>query len=154
MQGLFRSLSIAVLGASAFAVSMPAAAQFAKPEDAIKYRQAAMHLQNVHVGRIFAMANGRVPFDPKAAADNAAILDSIDHLAFAAFVDGSDKGNTKAKPEIWSDRAKFDAAASKMQEDVTKLVAATKTGNQDQIKSAVGAVGQACKGCHDQFRKE
>ena len=62
-----RSLSSALLFAAA-AVSLPAAAQFAKPEDAIKYRKAAMTMMNTHVGRLFGMANGRIPFDAKTAA--------------------------------------------------------------------------------------
>ena len=46
------------------------------------------------------------------------------------------------------------AAADKMQGEMTKLVAATKTGNIDTIKAAVGATGGSCKACHDNFRKE
>jgi cytochrome c556 len=41
-----------------------------------------------------------------------------------------------------------------MQEEMGKLNAATKTGNVDTIKAAFGPVGQACKACHDHFRKE
>ncbi len=41
-----------------------------------------------------------------------------------------------------------------MQDAVTKLNVAAKTGNQDQIKAAFGDTGQACKGCHDDFRKK
>jgi cytochrome c556 len=146
------TLRLAALGATA-ALSLPAAAQFAKPEDAIKYRQSVMFLQGQHLSRIFAMVNGRVPFDAKAAVDNAVLLDTIDKLPFAAFIDGTDKGTTRAKPEIWAERAKFDAAAQKMQEEVAKLVAAAKTGNQDQLKAAAGAVGGACKACHDAYQK-
>ena len=35
-----------------------------------------------------------------------------------------------------------------------KLNAAAKTGNLDAIKTAFGAVGQSCKACHDDFRKD
>lgn len=146
------SIRLATL-AAATALSLPAAAQFAKPEDAIKYRQSVMFMQGQHLGRIFAMANGRVPFDAKVVAENAAVLDVIDKLPFAAFIDGTDKGTTRAKPEIWAERAKFDAAAQKMQDEVSKLVAAAKTGNQDQVKAAAGAVGGACKACHDAYQK-
>jgi cytochrome c556 len=95
------TLRLAALAATA-AMSLPAAAQFAKPEDAIKYRQSVMFLQGQHLSRIFAMVNGRVPFDAKAAVDNAVLLDTIDKLPFAAFIDGTDKGTTRAKPEIWA----------------------------------------------------
>ena len=143
---------VATLGALA---SLPAAAQFQKPEDAIKYRQSAMSLQSAHLGRVFAMANGRVPFDAKAANDNIEIISMLNtRLQFAAFVEGSDKGNTRAKPEIWAEKDKWNAAVSKSQDDVAKLVVAGKSGNLDQIKAAAGAVGQSCKACHDANRKE
>jgi len=51
------------LAAACAAISVPAAAQFAKTEDAIKYRQSAMFIQGQHVGRLGAMAAGRVPYD-------------------------------------------------------------------------------------------
>ena len=149
---MYPSFRLALIAAAA-AFALPAAAQFAKPEDAIKYRQSVMFLQGQHLGRIFAMASGRAPFDAKAAVDNAVLLDTIDKLPFAAFVDGTDKGNTRAKPEIWTERAKFDAAAQKMQDEVSKLVAAAKTGDQAQIRTAAGAVGGACKACHDSYQK-
>jgi len=135
-------------------LTLPAAAQFAKPEDAIKYRKAAMTLQGAHFGRIAAMANGRMPWDAKAVAANAAVLETVIQLPFAAFGEGTDLGETRAKPTIWSERDKFNAAATKAQEAVAKLAAAAKAGNQDEVKSAVGAVGQACKGCHDTYRRE
>lgn len=146
-------LLLAAVAAAGFATALPAAAQFAKPEDAIKYRQSAMFLQAAHLGRLGAMANGRVPFDAKVAAENAAVLEAVSKLPFSAFIDGTDKGNTRAKPEIWSERDKFNAAASKMQDEVAKLSAAAKAGNLDQIKAAVGAVGQSCKACHDSYQK-
>jgi cytochrome c556 len=144
-----RFLLAAVVG---LATALPAAAQFRNAEAAIKYRQSVMQVQNHHLGRIFAMANGRMPFDAKVVAEDAALLDTIDKLPFVAFIDGSDKGETKAKPEIWKERAKFDAAALKMQEDVAKLNAAAKTGSLDAIRAAAGAVGQSCKACHDDYQ--
>lgn len=137
------------------ASALPAAAQFQKPEDAIKYRQSAFTVMANHFGRVGAMAQGKAPFDAKAAADNAAIVLTMSKLPFVAFVEGSDKGlPNRAKPEIWKDAAKFKAAAEKMQGEVVKFEAAAKTGNLDTIKAAVGAVGGSCKGCHDDFRAE
>jgi cytochrome c556 len=95
---------------------------------------------------------GRVPFDAKVAADNIAIAETMSHLPWAAFTEGSDLGDTKAKPEIWRDSAKFKAAAEKMQGEMAKLAAASKTGSLDAIKAAFGPVGASCKACHDDFR--
>ena len=144
-----RLLIAAVVG---LATTLPAAAQFRKPEDAIKYRQSAMALQNNHLARIFAMASGSVPFDAKVAAEQIEIVAMLNKLQFAAFIDGSDKGNSKAKPAVWTEKDKFAAAVAKSQEDVLKLASAGRAGDFEQIKTAAGAVGQSCKACHDTYR--
>jgi cytochrome c556 len=143
----------ALVGATAI-LSTPAMAQFQKPEDAIKYRQGAFTIMGNHMARIGAMAQGRVPFDAKVAADNAAIVETMSKLPWAAFGAGTDKGDTRALPAIWTEQAKFKEGADKMQAEVAKLSAAAKTGNLDAIKTAFGAAGQTCKACHDDFRKE
>ena len=147
-----KKLAALVIAASAFTVALPASAQFAKPEDAIKYRKAALTVMAAHFGRVAGMAAGRIPFDAKMAADNAAIAEEMSKLPWAGFGEGTDKGDTKAKAEIWSDNAKFKAAAEKMQGEMTKLAVAAKSGNLDAIKTAAGATGGACKNCHDSFR--
>jgi cytochrome c556 len=152
-----RSLMSTLMVAAAIAgavTALPAAAQFAKPEDAIRYRQSGMTMMATHFGRVAAMANGRIPFDAKAAADNAELATILSKLPFAGFVEGSDKGDTRALPKIWAEQDKFRAAAAKMQEEMVKLNAAAKTGNLDTMKAAVGPVGGACKACHDSYRKE
>jgi len=136
------------------AVGMPAQAQFAKPEDAIKYRKAGFNVMAAHFGRLGAMAQGRVPFDAKAAAENADVLAVVGKLPFTAFVEGSDKGETRAKPEIWKESAKFKEAAEKNMAEMSKLVAAAKTGNLDNLKAAFGSTAPTCKACHDNFRKD
>jgi cytochrome c556 len=144
--------SIAVTGAVA---ALPAAAQFQKPEDAIKYRQGALTVLGAHFGRIGAMAQGKVPFDAKVAADNAAIVATVAKLPWAGFGEGTDKGlPNRSKPEIWSNSAKFKELADRMQAKVAELDAAAKSGNFDQVKAAAGGVGGACKACHDDFRAE
>ena len=146
-----KKLALALSAVAAMA-ALPAAAQFQKPEDAIKYRQSALTVMAAHFSRIGAMAQGRVPFDAATAAANAEIVATMSRLPFVAFVDGSQGG--KAKAEIWSDRAGFNAAASKMQEEVTKLAAAARAGNADQVKAAFGATAGSCKACHDNYRSQ
>ena len=67
------------------ALSAPAYAQFAKAEDAIKYRQSALFVMGQHFGRLGAMVNGRTPFDPKVAADNAEVVAALAKLPWSAF---------------------------------------------------------------------
>ena len=136
------------------AMGLPAQAQFAKPEDAIKYRKASFTVMAAHFGRLGAMANGRAPYDAKAAADNADVVATLSKLPWAAFGEGTDKGDTRAKPEIWKEAAKYKEAADKMQAEIVKLNTAAKAGNIDALKAAFGPAAASCKACHDNFRKE
>jgi cytochrome c556 len=145
-----------ILAVAAFAAALTpfaASAQFAKPEDAIKYRQSSFSLLGAHFGRIGAMVNGRIPYDAKVAADNAALVATLSKLPGAAFPPGSETGlNTRAKPEIWKDTAKFQAAYDKMVVEIGKLPAAA--GDAGALKTAFGAAAATCKGCHDDFRRD
>ncbi len=135
--------------------ALPASAQFQKPEDAVKYRKSAFQVMAAHFGRIGAMANGRAPFDATAAAANADVVVFMSKLPYAGFVEGT-SGTEKGqpKPNVWSERTKFDAAARKMQDEVVKLAASAKTNNLEQLKTAFGAAAASCKACHDDFRVE
>lgn len=149
-----RSMLVAATFASLL-TALPASAQFQKPEDAVKYRKAAFTVMATHFGRIGAMAQGRVPFDANVAAANADIVVTMSKLPYAGFVEGTggtEKGQPNAK--VWSDRAGFDAAAKKMQDEVVKLAAAARSNNLDAMKAAFGSAGGTCKACHDEYRNQ
>ena len=148
MQSLLKSLFVV----STLAMALPALAQFAKPEDAIKYRKSAFFVMQQNFSRVAAMAQGKVPFDAKVAAESAAVAESMSKLPWAGFGPGTDKGDTEAKSDIWTDRARFNDYAEKMQAEMVKFNAAAKTGSLDAIKTNLGAVGKTCKGCHDAFK--
>jgi len=107
------------LAATCAAISVPAAAQFAKTEDAIKYRQSAMFIQGQHVGRLGAMAAGRVPYDAAVAVSNAEVVAEISRLPWAGFGPGTEGG--KAKPEIWKEQTKFKELSEKLMSFLTAL---------------------------------
>lgn len=145
---------LSALALSTIVLSLPAAAQFAKPEDAIKYRKSALVVTAAHFGRLGAMASGKAPFDAKVAADNADIVVNMSKLPWAAFGEGTDVGETKAKPEIWKQAAKFKEHSDKFQAEAVKLAAAAKTGKEDAFKAAFTATAGTCKSCHDDFRNK
>ncbi len=62
---------------------------------------------------------------------------------------GPEAGKTRAKAEIWTDRATFDGKLAELQAEATKLVAATDAA---AFKAQFGATGGKCKSCHDVFR--
>lgn len=147
-----KTLATLVLAAVTLTLTAPASAQFTKPEDAIKYRKNALFVMQQNFSRVTAMTSGKAPFNAKVAAESAAVAEFMSKLPWAGFGEGTDKGDTKAKPEIWQEQAKFKEYADKMQAEMTKFAAAAKTGNLDNIKAAAGPAGESCKTCHDAYR--
>jgi cytochrome c556 len=139
-----------LLASSTLLASVSAQAQFAKPEDAIKYRQSALSVMGTHTGRLGAMVSGRVPFDARMAQDNADVIATMARLPWQGFGAGTEGG--KAKANIWTDAAKFKANSDKLAADAGALSAAAKSGNLDQIRAAFAAYAGNCKTCHDDFR--
>jgi len=149
-----KTLARIAAAATLVAMATSASAQFAKPDDAIKYRQSALSVMGTHFGRIGAMVNGRIPFDAKVAADNADIVTEMAKLPWAAFGAGTEKGAipSRAKPELFAQPVKFKEYSDKLIVETGKLSAAAKTGNADALKTAFGATAGACKACHDDFQ--
>lgn len=142
----------ALIPALALTLATPAIAQFAKPEDAIKYRQSAFALMGAHMGRLAAVVKGEVPYNKEDVVRNAAIISTLSSLPWQAFGPGTEGG--KAEPAIWKESAKFKSAADKMQAAVAELNTAAQSGNPENLKRALGATSQTCKACHDDFRKK
>ena len=134
------------------ALSTPAFADFQKTEDAIKYRQSSLSLLGTHFSHIGSVVKGETPFNKEDVAKNAAIVNMLSGLPWQGFGPGTE--SPKALPSIWSDAAKFKLASDKLQSAAAELNTAAQSGNLDNIKKAFGAVGQTCKGCHDDFRKK
>ena len=132
--------------------ALPAAAQFAKTEDAIKYRQSALFVMGQHFGRLGAMASGRAPYDAAAAAANAAVVAEMARLPWAGFGSGTEGG--KARPEIWKEEAKFKDHQDKMIAETGRLATAANAGSLDALKTAFEPTAASCKACHDDFRKK
>lgn len=154
MKHVFARLARIALTSSLLAVPFSAQAQFAKLDDAVKYRQSALSVTGTHFSRIGAVVKGERPYDKAAVEADAAIVEMMSRLPWHAFAPGSDLPNSKARPEIWQDQGKFKAAAERMQAEVSKLSVAAKSGELNQIRTAFGSAGQSCKACHDDFRKK
>ena len=149
---------VPVIGAVAIVASFSALvmAQEMKADRAIKYRQGVLQAVGWHFGNVLgAMAKGEIPYNKEQAVRSATFVSQLAHMPYEGFVAGSDVGApTKAKPEIWKERAKFDKAAEAMQAETAKLVAAANTGDIAALRTAVGATGKTCSNCHDDFRSK
>jgi cytochrome c556 len=132
-------------------VALSAVAQAESPENYIDYRKAVMKAIGGHMGASTQIMRGRV--SPEGAlAIHADALAALNADLGRLFPDGSDFGETKAKPEIWQDREGFAKVVAQGREATAGFAAAVASGDQAQIAKAHKAVGDSCKACHQDFR--
>jgi len=143
-------LVVAVVGLLAGA----AFAQFAKTEDAVKYRQSVMSLIGTHFTRMGAVVKGEAPYNKEAFEKNAVLVDSLYRLPLDAFMaPGSDKGSGM-KADALTQKDKFTQMHNTTEAELAKLVAVAKGGDLNAIKPQFGAAGASCKACHDAYRNK
>ena len=141
----------AVIAAALIAAT--AAAHAEEPENYIKYRQAMMSAIGGHTGAAGQIVRGKV--SPEGAlAMHADALAALTADISSLFPEGSDFGETRAKEEVWSDRAAFDKAAGDAKTATAAFAAAVAAGESEKIEAAYRDVGESCKSCHKQFRQE
>ena len=149
MKLLAAAVAVAALGG----VSLEAFAQ-TKPDVMVGQRQAAMKLQGKYLGPIGAMMKGAAPYNADVVALNATFLENLSRMPWDGF-DPSTKGEkSKAKPEVFTDTAKFRAAADTLEAETAKLGAAARAKNEAGVRAAFGGVAKACGSCHDAFREK
>ena len=124
----------------------------AKPDAQVRQRQSVMVLQGKYFGPLALMAGGKIPYDANVASRNAAFLDALGKMPWDNFTPDTQGEKTRAMPEIYKESAKFKEAQERLSGDVSKLVSATKGGNEASVKAAAADVGKACANCHDNFR--
>ena len=141
------------LSAVLLALATQAGAQFQKPEDAIRYRQSGKFVLGQHFRHVAEMANGKTPFNPALAVEHMAVVQALSTLPWPAFAAGTDKGAPhRAKPQVWTEPARFKELSDQMVEEVGKLRQVAQQGNLDQLKQAFGKTAQTCKACHEANR--
>jgi cytochrome c556 len=135
-------------------IPLSAHAQFAKIEDAVKYRKAVFQVMGNHMGRVGAVVKGQRPYDKASLEADVTVIEMMSKLPWQAFPPDSNIEGSTARLEIWKNKEEFEAAAEKMQAEVSKLSAAARAGDLASIKTSFGNVGQSCKSCHDDFRRK
>jgi cytochrome c556 len=123
-----------------------------KPEDAIKYRQAVFTAVRWHFGPLAAMAKGTMPYNKEEAIRHADLLAALAKMPEEGFGPGTDKGDTKAKAEIWQNQEKFKNGMMQMEKETAKLAEVARSGDLNALKAQVGVTGKNCSSCHDDFK--
>ncbi|MBG0809723.1 cytochrome c [Methylosinus sp. H3A] len=114
----------------------------------------------VLIGNFFrwfgAVARGNAPYDEAEATKRAARIAYLAGLLDESFPDISNVGepDSKAKPEIWKEKAEFDKKLVKFKEDARLFAEAIgkEKSATEGFKTAVANLGQDCKGCHDSYK--
>lgn len=137
--------------ATFLAISIPCA-NAAEPENYIKYRQAIMEAMGGHTGAAAQIVRGKV--SPEGALKlHADSLAALAQNLTTLFPEGSDFGETDALPKIWTEWPKFEQAAANAKTATETFATAVASGDQAKIGEAFKGVGDACKGCHKDFRE-
>lgn len=150
------TLGILLAGALLASAGAASAQVVGKTEDQIRWRQSAYHVMAWSMGRIKANVEGTYNKDQVVEAAN--VIQAIANSKMGAlYQPGSDKGKgwkeTRLKSEFFGSKElgpiaqTFGAAANEM----AKVAA---TGDAAAVGAQFGKLGEACKGCHDKFRKE
>jgi len=148
-----QKLSLSALTISALALSPLALSHFDDKEMQQSYRQSWFALVASNFGPIVASVKGEIPWNQAAIegwGNDLAALATLNTQR--GFTEGSDKGTTRAKPEIWQNKEDFESKMRDMKNALADLQEATAGGDKATIGKQVGATGEACKACHDEYK--
>jgi|SRR5688572_17353769 len=132
--------------------ALVAVAQQPKPEDEIKLRRAAYALTGYNFASLGAMAQEKKPYNKDEAIRNAEFVALLSTVPKGFFSEASQKGETKAKPDLWANKADFDKKMERMNAETAKLPQVARTGDFAALKKQVADTGATCKACHDDYR--
>ncbi|MFN2328768.1 MAG: cytochrome c [Chromatocurvus sp.] len=143
---------VAVL-ATAIAAAPAVLAHSVKDEPLQSYRQSIFAIIAANFGPIAAMVKGDIPWDQEAMEGYADDLEDIVDLdLIRGFAPGSEKGTTRAKPEIWDNMDDFESKLGDLRDAAEALEEAVDGGDRKAIASAVRDTGGTCKACHDEYQ--
>ena|SRR5450759_1674904 len=152
MNGRFFSIGLAMILGACY--SLTALSQV-KPATLVKQRQAAMTLQSKYLwGQLRPMAQGKIPYDANVVARNTTYLDALTKMAWDGFAPSTKDVKSGALPPVFTDTAKFKESQDRLQSEVAKLVAVSKSGDEAAVKAQILAVDKACGSCHESFREK
>jgi len=149
-----RKTLIAIVGLSLGALVTAAVHAQVKPEVLVKQRQAKMILQVKYFGPLVAMAQGKAPFNAAVVQRNAGFIDNLTRMSWDGWDPSTRNIESRTLPAAFDNKAKFDEYVSRLENEASKLVAVSRSGDESAVKAQIAAVGKVCGGCHDDFRSK
>ena len=129
-------------------------AQDRKAEQAIKHRRAAFTLMSTYFSRLLQTVEGDRPFDPTLVAADARTVEMLSRLPWGGFAPGTERGETRAKEDIWLEEDRFKQLAQDLQRQTTELSRVAAGGDLSQLKIAFHKTRDICATCHKAFRRD
>lgn len=145
-----KTLVVALIGALAAGTMVGGATIAMAQGDVIAQRKENRKQAGAAMRAIKAIVDAKGPTAPAVA--EAAKLKTLEAAFVKMFPAGSDKGDTKALPAIWTDMAGFQAASKASDVAYDKLAVAAGSGNAEALATAFAETGKTCGACHDKFR--
>jgi cytochrome c556 len=119
----------------------------------LEYRQRLMAGQRASMASMADILKFKMPYDASHFAVHAKNIGDLATLIPDAFEKKITDGLTDAKPEVWTQWDDFVAKSKALSEASAKLQAAAAAGDMKAITPQVTAVNNACRACHDSYRK-
>jgi cytochrome c556 len=135
-------------------VTLNALAQDRKTEQAIKHRRAVFTAMSTYFSRLLQTVEGDRPFDAKQVKSDAQLVETLSRLPWEGFPPGTERGDTKAKEEIWFEEERFKKLSTDLESKTSALAKAAETADLKKIKLAFEQTRDACNVCHKEFRKK
>jgi cytochrome c556 len=148
-----RARAIMLLTAALVSVCGVANADTLNTDDAIDLRRGAYALQGHYFSALKPMVTGKEAFDAGRAQRLLTRIDALLPMAFDLFPAGSDQGDTKARPEVWTQSDDFADKQRHTVGAVRALMDAAEAGDAASFKSAYFDAAASCKQCHDDYRR-
>jgi cytochrome c556 len=141
------ALAVAIGGLAGIAAAQQ------KPDVLVKQRQSAMTLIGKYWGPIAGMASGKVsPYNADVVSRNATYLENLAQMPWDGFHESTKGEKSRALPETFSQKAKFDELAQRLQTETAKLGEMARARDEAGVKQQYAAVGKVCGACHEGFR--
>jgi cytochrome c556 len=129
--------------------------QPSKGEQALKYRKAVYQAIAWNFGPMSAMAQGKIPYDASEFAMRAGRVAALTPMLPESYSPESQSvSGSKAKAELWSNRADFDAKMKDLVDRSATLATVAKGGDAAKSKAAFLDTANACKACHDKYKAD
>jgi cytochrome c556 len=145
-----KTLVVAIAGALAAGAMVGGATIALAQADVVKERQENRKQAGAAMRAIKGIIDAKGP--TTGAVEQAAKLKTLEVAFDKMFPAGSDKGDTKALPAVWTDWAGFQAASKNADAAFDKLATAAGSGDQAALAAAFADAGKACGACHEKFR--